>query len=75
MPSQRSISSIAIGNTGVEALAATIAQKLFPGHKKQVEEQLEALELSDRFRSQQLDRGAQFRQARQSFTVIELLNH
>ena len=64
--SQRENPTIAVGNSPTEALAAYLASQLSSNteHRKIIEEQLEALELNDRFQGQQLDVGPKFEQAR-----------
>lgn len=54
--------SIAVGNSPTEALAAYLAHQLSdnPEDRLIIEEQLEALELSDRFLGQELDVGPSF---------------
>lgn len=58
--------SIAVGNSPTEALAAYLASQLSDRPEDQliIEEQLEALELNDRFQGQELDVGPSFDQER-----------
>ncbi|NEO82328.1 hypothetical protein [Moorena sp. SIO4G3] len=58
--------TIAVGNSPTEALAAYLASQLSgnPEHREIIEEQLEALELNERFQGEQLDVGPRFEQAR-----------
>jgi len=57
--------TIAIGNSPEEAIAAYLARKLDGNvsNRKIIEEQLEAIQLSDRLEQSKLDFGAKFRQA------------
>lgn len=57
--------TIAIGNSQEEAIAAYLARKLDGSisNRKIIEEQLEAIQLSDRLEQNKLDFGAKFRQA------------
>ena len=61
--------TVAVANTGTEALSAYLAECLPHGggdhdHKSKLEEQLEALQLKPRLQGRQLDLGAKFREAR-----------
>lgn len=58
--------SIAVGNSPTEALAAFLAYQLAENQEDRliIEEQLEALELNDRFQGQQLDVGPSFERER-----------
>jgi hypothetical protein len=58
--------TIAVGNSQEEAIAAYLARKLDNNisNRQIIEEQLEAIQLSDRLEQSQLDFGAKFRQAR-----------
>lgn len=56
--------TIAIGNTGSEALSAYLAHQIDPNDKPTVEDQLEALLLNSRLDHRQLDVGAKFVEAR-----------
>ncbi|MDJ0510205.1 MAG: hypothetical protein QNJ64_13260 [Crocosphaera sp.] len=56
--------TLAVGNTGTEALSAYLAQTINPSQKGIIEEQLEALQLSETLDSQNLDVGAKFQQMR-----------
>ena len=63
--------SIAIGNTGTEALSACLTQKL-SGKKEVVEDHLEAMHLSATLAHRQLDVGPKFSEARheKGFTAV-----
>ncbi|HBE33110.1 MAG TPA: hypothetical protein DD990_17790, partial [Cyanobacteria bacterium UBA11368] len=56
--------TIAVGNTQEEAIAAYLACQLDTGkeNRKIIEEQLEALQMSDRLQQQKLDFGPKFRE-------------
>ncbi|MEH2241457.1 hypothetical protein [Nostoc sp.] len=56
--------TIAVGNTQEEAIAAYLARQLDAGteNRKIIEEQLEALQMSDRLEQQKLDFGPKFRE-------------
>ena len=56
--------TIAIGNTGTEALSAYLAETLSSESKNIIEEQLEALQLSAKLEHRQLDIGSKFLEAR-----------
>jgi hypothetical protein len=59
--------TVAVANTGTEALSAYLAECLPRGggdRKSKLEEQLEALQLAPRLQGRQLDLGAKFREAR-----------
>lgn len=56
--------TVAVGNTGTEALSAYLAQTIEPAYKGILEDQLEALQLAGRLEHRQLDIGAKFREAR-----------
>jgi hypothetical protein len=59
--------TVAVANTGTEALSAYLAECLPHGggeRKSKLEEQLEALQLAPRLQGRQLDLGAKFREAR-----------
>ena len=58
--------SLALGNTGTEALSAYLAQEIDSANKVKVEEQLEALHLKHGLVSEKLDLGAKFKEARHS---------
>jgi hypothetical protein len=66
MNTNRTLSNIAIGNSGIEALVAYVAKCLFPAHKQIVEEQLEAFVLSNNFSAKKIDRDAKFKEYRHS---------
>lgn len=59
---------VAVGNTASEALSAYLADKVagdkVPGDKTLIEQQLEALDLGQRFQHRQLDIGPKFSEAR-----------
>ena len=63
--------TVAIGNTGTEALSACLAKKL-RGEKAIVEDHLEAMHLSATLEHRQLDVGAKFSEARheKGFTAV-----
>ncbi len=52
--------TLAVANTGTEALSAYLAETLDQSQKAIIEEQLEALQFSDSLENQQLDVGAKF---------------
>ncbi len=54
---------LAIGNTASEALSAALAQTV-PGNPALIEEQLEALDLGQKFSHRRLDIGPKFKEAR-----------
>ncbi len=56
--------TVAIGNTGTEALSAYLASSIDSTQKALIEDQLEALQLADRLEQRQLDIGAKFVEAR-----------
>ena len=57
--------SITIANTGTEALSAFIAQQLGGAFKpKQIEDQLESIQLTEKLENRQLDLGPKFEEAR-----------
>ncbi|GHO90560.1 hypothetical protein KSF_006080 [Reticulibacter mediterranei] len=56
--------TVAVGNTGTEALSAYLASTIDATQKAVIEDQLEALQLADRLAHRQLDIGAKFVQAR-----------
>ena len=69
--------TIAIGNTGTEALSAYLAETLNPEKKRDdlkiiIEDQLEALQLSSSLEHRQLDIGPKFREARHEKGFIAL---
>lgn len=56
--------TITVGNTGVEALSARLAQLVDNNQKRIIEDQLEAITMADRLEHRQLDIGPKFREAR-----------
>jgi len=70
--------TIAVGNTQEEAIAAYLARQLETSieNRKIIEEQLEALQLSDRLQQQKQDFGAKFRELlhESSFTAAATEN-
>ncbi len=56
--------TLAVGNTGTEALSAYLASKVDDTQKAVIEDQLEALQLAFRLEHRQLDIGAKFVEAR-----------
>lgn len=56
--------TLAVGNTGTEALSAYLASKVDSTQKAAIEDQLEALQLAFRLEHRQLDIGAKFVEAR-----------
>lgn len=56
--------TLAIGNTGTEALSAYLAHNVNSEQKAMIEDELEALQLSARLENRQLDIGAKFSEAR-----------
>ena len=56
--------SLAIANTGTEALSAYLAETIDQSNKKNIEEQLEALQLVETLSGQALDIGAKFEELR-----------
>src|SRR4029077_16082610 len=59
--------TVAVANTGTQALSAYLAECLPHGggdRKSKLEEQLEALQLKPRLQGRQLDLGAKFHEAR-----------
>lgn len=64
--------TIAVGNTGTEALSAYLASILDGSHKSKIEDCLEVLHLASRLRNQQLDIGPKFEEARheKGFTAM-----
>lgn len=55
---------LAVANTGTEALSAYLAETINPSCKAIVEEQLEALQLTETLEQQQLDTGFKFEELR-----------
>ena len=58
------VPAIAIGNTGTEALAAYLGHQIAPEQAHIIEDQLEAIALTDKLQGRQLDIGAKFQEAR-----------
>ena len=56
--------SLAVANTGTEALSAYLAETIDKSQKAIIEEQLEALQFAENLESQQLDTGAKFQEIR-----------
>jgi hypothetical protein len=56
--------TLAVGNTGTEALSAYLAKNIDSTQKAVIEDQLEALQLAYRLEHRQLDIGAKFAEAR-----------
>lgn len=56
--------TITVGNTGIEALSAHLAQLVDTAQKAIIEDQLEAITLAERLEHRQLDIGPKFREAR-----------
>lgn len=66
----KKVTSIAVGNTGLEALSAYLAATIDNDHKSIIEDQLEALHLSSRLEHQQLDIGYKFQEARHERSFV-----
>lgn len=64
--------SIAVGNSGAEALAAYLADAIDRDHKDDLEEQLEAMLLAPRLAQHRLDLDAAFREARHAAAFVSL---
>jgi hypothetical protein len=64
--------TVAVGNTGTEALSAYLAERISHQSKTKIEDQLEALQLSHKLEHRQLDVGAKFIESRheKGFTAI-----
>ena len=67
-----SSTTIAVGNTGTEALSALLAARIDPSAKNLIEDQLEALQFSSKLQHRQLDVGPKFCEARheKGFTAL-----
>lgn len=55
---------LSVGNTGMEALSAYLAQQISAANKNLIEDQLEAVQFGEALSSQQLDLGAKFLETR-----------
>jgi hypothetical protein len=65
--------SVSVGNTSSEALAALLGHRLAPRHKALVEHHLEAVQLGSRLAGRPADARAKFREARheQGFAAVD----